>query len=91
MFVFAIVVERDIAVSCGAGVAVNSFRGMALWGEPPIGALYWGGHNLVNFPSPAPPLRLCVCNYLALSNWRFTLCVKILYSFCLPPPNPTTK
>ena len=28
---------------------------MALWGGPPKGALYWGGHNLVNFLSLAPP------------------------------------
>ena len=40
---------------------LNSFPGMALWGGPPKGALYWGGHNLVNLPSLAPPLRLCVC------------------------------
>ena len=63
---------------------------MALCGGPPKGVLYWGGHNLVNFPSLAPSLRLCVCTYLALSNWRFGLCVQILYLFCSRPPNPTT-
>ena len=51
--------------------------------------LYWGSHNLVNFPFLAPPSRLCVCTYLVLSNWCFTLCVLILYSFCLLSPNPT--
>ena len=55
------------------------------------GVLYWGGHNLVNFLSLAPPLRLYVCTYLALSNWHFGLCVHILYSFCSRPPNPTTS
>ena len=53
------------------------------------GVLYWGGYNLVNFPSLAPPLRLCVCTYLALSNWRFGLWVQIHYLFCARPPNPT--
>ena len=61
---------------------INNFRGMALWGEPSKEVLYWGGHNLVNFPSLAPPLKLCVCTYLVLSNWRFGLCVQMLYSFC---------
>ena len=55
------------------------------------GVLYWGSHTLVNFPPLAPPLRLCICTYLVLSNWRFGLCVQILYLFCLRPPNPTTK
>ena len=44
---------------------------------------------MVNFPSLAPPLRLCVCTYLALSNWRFGLWVQIHYLFCARPPNPT--
>ena len=70
---------------------INRFRGMALWEGPQTGVLYWESHNLVNFPSLVPPLRLCVCTYLTLSNsnWRFGLCVQILYLFCLRPPNPT--
>ena len=52
------------------------------------GVLYWGSRNLVNFPSLAPPLRLCVCTYLVLPAWRFGLCVQILYLFCLGPPTP---
>ena len=62
---------------------------MALWGEPPKGALYWGGYNLVNFPSLGAPLRLSLCTCLVLSNWCVVLCVQILYLFCLRPLNPT--
>ena len=42
---------------------INSFRGMALCGGPPKGALYWGDHNLVNFPISGAPLE-AVCMYL---------------------------
>ena len=40
------------------------------------GVLYWGGHNLVNFPSLASPLSLNTCTYLVLSNchWGFRGC-----------------
>ena len=38
-----------------------------------VWVLYQGSHNLVNFPSLAPPLRLYVCTYLALPNWRCSL------------------
>ena len=43
------------------------------------GALYWGGHNLVTFPSLVPPLRLCLCNYLVLS--KTSLLLYVLRSF----------
>ena len=46
----------------------NSFPGMALWGGQPKGALYWGGHKLLNFPSLASPLRLSLCTNLVLSD-----------------------
>ena len=64
---------------------------MTLWGGPPKGALYWGSHNLVNFQFLVSPLRLCLCTYLVLFNWRITLYVKILDLFCSSPPNPTTN
>ena len=36
--------------NCGQNIlSFNKFLGMALWGEPPKGALCWGGHNMVNF------------------------------------------
>ena len=67
----------------------NSFQGMALVEGHIKGVLCWGGHNLVNFLSLAHPLRLCVCTYLALSNWRFGLCVQNNYLFCVTPPTLT--
>ena len=61
---------------------------MALWGGPSKGALL-GRADLGQFSFSRALWRLCLCTYLALSNWQFTLCVQILYSFLFAAPNPT--
>ena len=50
--------RTNMIVPCFLVVTALQFTGMALCGEPPKGVLYWGGHNLVSFPSLTPPLRL---------------------------------
>ena len=71
-----LLVEDGDTSQCNQAFDQITALGVWLSGESHLkGVLYWGGHNLVNFPSLAPPLRLCVCTYLALSNWRFGLCV----------------
>ena len=65
---------------------INSFPGMALWGEPTKGVLYWEASNLVNFSSLASPLRLFLCTNLVFSNchWGFRGCFQNLSSSFMP-------
>ena len=53
---------------------------MALLGEPPRGALYWGGHNLINFPSYLPPLRLEAKFMYLLISFKLSFGVLWLFS-----------